>query len=98
MNSNGVFHKLDHYVDAHVHEVYEVMKEQELETQFYALRWMTTLYAHEFTLEDTFRLWDCLLADPQRFQYMYCFGAAMLKAKSNEIIANSFSENISFIE
>lgn len=34
-----------------------------LEVQFFALRWVLLLFTQEFSLADTMRLWDSLLAD-----------------------------------
>ena len=35
-------------------------------TQFFAVRWLTTLFSREFSLEETLRVWDSLLGDPER--------------------------------
>mmetsp|Transcript_4707 Transcript_4707/g.8029 ORF Transcript_4707/g.8029 Transcript_4707/m.8029 type:complete len:130 (-) Transcript_4707:270-659(-) len=35
--------------------------------QFYCLRWYMLLFCQEFSMADSVRLWDTLLSDPQRF-------------------------------
>ncbi|KAK8803636.1 hypothetical protein WA158_001330 [Blastocystis sp. Blastoise] len=95
---NGVFNKLDNYIKIHVKDAADVLDEQELSVQFYALRWMTTLFAREFDLEHTYRVWDCFFADPDRFQFMYCFGTAMIKRVKDKIIMNSFGENMKLLQ
>ena len=62
-----------------------------MDPQFYAVRWLTTLFAREFELEKTFRIWDALLADPQRFMFMYCIGTSMVKLVEEQLLASDFA-------
>ncbi len=39
-----------------------------MDPQFYAVRWLTTLFAREFPLTDTFRVWDSLLSKKKRLE------------------------------
>ena len=44
--------------------------------QFYSFRWLTLLLSQEFDLPDVIRLWDCLFADTNRFEFLlYCCNA-----------------------
>ena len=63
----------------------------DVDPQFYAVRWLTTLFAREFPLSDTFRVWDSLLADPARFMFMYCVGAAMVEHVEESILQADFA-------
>ena len=62
-----------------------------MDPQFYAVRWLTTLFAREFPLTDTFRVWDSLLADPARFMLMYCIGAAMIEHIEESLLQADFA-------
>ena len=62
-----------------------------MDPQFYAVRWLTTLFAREFPLSDTFRIWDALLADPARFMFMYCVGAAMIEYVEEPLLQADFA-------
>ena len=62
-----------------------------MDPQFYAVRWLTTLFAREFPLSDTFRIWDALLADPERFMFMYCVGAAMIEHVEEPLLQADFA-------
>ena len=62
-----------------------------MDPQFYAVRWLTTLFAREFPLSDTFRIWDALLADPARFMFMYCVGAAMIEYVEEPLMQADFA-------
>ena len=55
------------------------------------MRWLTTLFAREFSLPSTFRVWDALLADPARFQLMYCIGTSMIQKKEDYLLASDFA-------
>lgn len=63
----------------------------QVDPQFYAVRWLTTLFAREFELTRTFRIWDALLADPQRFMLMHCIGTAMVKLVDEQLLQSDFA-------
>lgn len=62
------------------------------------MRWLTTLFAREFTLEDTFRIWDSLLSDPARFEFMHCVGTAMISNKKEQLLKADFSETMGLLQ
>ena len=62
-----------------------------MDPQFYAVRWLTTLFAREFELTRTFRIWDALLADPERFMFMHCVGTAMVKLVEEDLLKSDFA-------
>lgn len=62
------------------------------------MRWLTTLFAREFTLEDTFRIWDSLLSDPARFDFMHCIGTAMISNKKEQLLKADFSETMGLLQ
>jgi hypothetical protein len=43
-------------------EIWANMARRKVEPQFYTFRWLTLLFAKEFTLPDLFRLWDSLFS------------------------------------
>ena len=36
-------------------------------------------------------MWDALLADPDRFQLMYCIGTSMIQKKEDFLLASDFA-------
>ena len=42
-------------------------------------------------MPDTFRLWDALLADPMRFMFMHCIGAAMVELVEESLLQADFA-------
>ena len=69
-----------------------------MDPQFYAVRWMTTLFARELPMQETLRLWDALLADPERFDMAYCVGLAIVEREKRRLVGGDFAEIISFGE
>ena len=70
----------------------------EVDPQFYAVRWMTTLFARELPMQETLRLWDALLADPERFDMAYCVGLAIVEREKRRLEGGDFAEIISLGE
>lgn len=62
-----------------------------LDARFFALRWITTLFARELLLADTIRVWDSLLADASRSDFVLFFCLAMLEEQRDALLAGSFS-------
>lgn len=65
-----------------------------VEPQFFAVRWITTLYSREFELKETLRVWDSIFADPKRFMLSYCLGVALLWNIEHELEECEFAQFI----
>ena len=65
-----------------------------IEPQFFAVRWITTLYSREFELKETLRVWDSVFADPKRFMFSYCLGVALLHNIKDELVECEFAQFI----
>ena len=59
-----------------------------IDPQFYAVRWVTTLFSRELPMEQVLRVWDSLLADPERFLLMYCIGLALMEQEKEKLIVD----------
>lgn len=68
-----------------------------IDPQFYAVRWLTTLYSRELPLDQVLRVWDALLADPERFMFMYCIGITLIEQEKDKLIKSDFAEIISLL-
>ncbi len=60
-------------------------------TQFFAIRWLTTLLSREYTLPDTLRVWDSLLSDPDRFKFLLHAASAMVILRREELLKGDFA-------
>ncbi|CAK4638786.1 hypothetical protein LEN26_005354 [Aphanomyces euteiches] len=46
--------------------------------EYYSFRWYITLLSHEFTMDETLRIWDTLLADSKRFAFLHYVCCALI--------------------
>lgn len=74
------------------------LQEQDLKPQYYAFRWITLLLSQEFELPDVQRLWDSLLADCQRFEFLISVCCAMLVLVREELLKSDFSANMKLVQ
>ena len=54
---------------------------------FYGFRWITLLLTQEWDLPDVLILWDTLLADPSRFEFLLYFCVATITSIRTDLIA-----------
>ncbi|CAE7742756.1 TBC1D13, partial [Symbiodinium microadriaticum] len=66
-----------------------------IEPSFYSLRWITTLLSREFDLLDTIRLWDSLLADNARDEFLCYICTTMVLEQKSALMMGDFGENLS---
>jgi hypothetical protein len=71
--------------------VFRHLSDLEVNPQFFALRWITTLLSRELLLPDTVRLWDSLFADPTRFGFLLEACAAMVGLQRGALLAADFA-------
>lgn len=69
-------------------DLYNHMKNKGIKPEFFSFRWLTLLFSQEFKLPgiffnnkynlDVIMLWDVFFSDPNRFEFIYVFGVAMI--------------------
>mmetsp|Transcript_123173 Transcript_123173/g.200360 ORF Transcript_123173/g.200360 Transcript_123173/m.200360 type:complete len:392 (+) Transcript_123173:95-1270(+) len=62
------------------------LQEAELSPFVFAFRWCTVLFAQDATLPDVVRLWDSLIADPNRFNFCVHLCLAFVLAHREELL------------
>ena len=67
-------------------------------TQFFAVRWLTTLFSREFSLEETLRVWDSLLGDPERLLLVYCVATALMQNVQSVLMEKDFSQAMQILQ
>jgi hypothetical protein len=70
---------------------YHAIDSNQVNHQFYSLRWFMLLLCQEFSMEQSIRLWDTLLADPDRFQFTGFVCVAMVSGVRDLIKDGDFS-------
>ena len=73
-------------------EVAKLLRRLRVSPTFYGFRWITLLMTQEFDLPDVLRLWDSLLSDTRRFDFLIYFCATMVLAIRDDLLqANDFA-------
>ena len=60
-------------------EIREKLQSLQLYPQYFSFRWITLLLSQEFDLPDVIRLWDSMLSDHNRFDFLIHICCAMLR-------------------
>jgi hypothetical protein len=72
-------------------EMYEHLESLGVNPQFYSLRWIMLLLCQEFDMFQVIRLWDSLLSDPERFQYLNYVCVAIVQFNREGILEDDFA-------
>jgi hypothetical protein len=87
--------KLLEQKDVHV---FNRLKDQGIFPQYYSFRWLTLLLSQEFPLPDVLRLWDSILSDESRFEYLIYVCCAMILLLREQILENDFEHNVKLLQ
>jgi hypothetical protein len=72
-------------------EIHDHLKEEKVELQYFAFRWYTLFLTQEFEMPDILRIWDSILADDNKFEFLNMICLAIIKIKRNELLQSDFS-------
>ena len=70
---------------------YHTIEQNQVNHQFYGLRWFMLLLCQEFDMAMSIRLWDTLLADPTRFNFTNFVCVALVSLVRDDIIDGDFA-------
>mmetsp|Transcript_4725 Transcript_4725/g.8029 ORF Transcript_4725/g.8029 Transcript_4725/m.8029 type:complete len:850 (-) Transcript_4725:1298-3847(-) len=84
-------HRVDPAVALHLEAL-------EINPQFFAFRWITTLLSRELPLPDTVRLWDSLFADDKRFSFLIDCCCAMLHMQRDALLGSDFAGTLQILQ
>ena len=73
-------------------QVHRNLEEQAVNHQFYSLRWLMLLMCQEFDMSNVIRLWDTLLSDPERFNFLNFVCVAAVETKRKVCLKGDFAE------
>lgn len=73
-------------------QLYDHIDEQNVQPNFYSLRWLMLMMAQEFELLNVIKVWDTLLADSQRWNFVYYIAVAGVQLRRDVIMKSEFSE------
>jgi len=79
-------------------ELWEDLENKQLSPEFYSFRWLTLLLSQEFELPDVLRLWDSLLSDQFRFEYLLYVCVALLVDIREQLLLGDFAESLKILQ
>lgn len=65
---------------------------------YYCFRWLTLLFAQDFHLFETLRLWEAIFSCEDRALYVNCFSVALLSGLKNEIMKGTYGSILTSIK
>ncbi len=72
-------------------EVYDHFVGYRVEIQYFVFRWYSLFLTQEFEMPDILRLWDSILSEDDKFEFLNMLCLAIIKNKRSEIIESDFS-------
>lgn len=72
-------------------EIFNHFAENKIEVGFFAFRWYTLFLTQEFEMPDILRLWDSILSEDDKFDFLNMVCLAIIKIKKIEIIQSDFA-------
>lgn len=94
----GMMNKLSCLLEKTDPAVFNRLKDQGIFPQYYSFRWLTLLLSQEFPLPDVLRLWDSILSNENRFEYLVHVCCAMIVLLRAQLLENDFEHNVKMLQ
>ena len=95
----GRLEELGALILLHDPQLHDHLSSHQVETTYYGMRWLTTLLSREFTLPDTIRLWDSMLASADLPNFLRYICATMVMLVREQLLAtNDFATIINLLQ
>jgi hypothetical protein len=65
---------------------------------YYCFRWMTLLFAQDFPLFDTLRIWESIFSSENRMLYMSFFSISIIISAKKFILEHDFVEVLGYLQ
>eukprot|EP00301_Raphidiophrys_heterophryoidea_P021321 c5789_g1_i1.p1 GENE.c5789_g1_i1~~c5789_g1_i1.p1 ORF type:complete len:639 (+),score=172.00 c5789_g1_i1:37-1953(+) len=100
----------NHGINFKMQQLYDLLREKDvylynhlsktcqISPQFFAFRWISLLLTQEFELHRVFRLWDAILADVNRFNFLLYLCVAMLVCIRDTLLEGDFTVNLKLLQ
>jgi hypothetical protein len=89
---NGKINKFSTMLQEIDPELKSCLDENNVQPNFYALRWLMLMMAQEFELLNVIKLWDSLIADSQRWNFVFYLCMANIEMRRDSLIDADFSD------
>ncbi|KAA0199137.1 hypothetical protein HAZT_HAZT008112 [Hyalella azteca] len=71
---------------------------QGIKEQYFAFRWLSLLFSQEFPLPDVIRMWDSVLASPDRHRCLLLLATAMIVLQREKLLSGDFASNVKLLQ
>eukprot|EP00095_Tigriopus_kingsejongensis_P005856 maker-scaffold38_size502422-snap-gene-0.14 protein:Tk05856 transcript:maker-scaffold38_size502422-snap-gene-0.14-mRNA-1 annotation:"tbc1 domain family member 13" len=95
---NGIMIRFMNMVKKEDIKVYQRLLEQDIKPQYFSFRWLTLMLSQEFDLPDVLRIWDSLLTDDTRRDFLLAVGTAMVVLIRDDLLSNEFPDNMKLLQ
>ncbi|XP_059093777.1 TBC1 domain family member 13-like isoform X1 [Tigriopus californicus] len=95
---NGLMIRFMNQVKIQDPKVHQRLTDQDIKPQFFAFRWLTLMLSQEFDLPDVLRIWDSLLCDETRRDFLLAVCTAMVVLVRDDLLHNDFPENMKLLQ
>ena len=72
-------------------EIYTKLNDENIDYHYFAFQWISLMFTQQYDIYDVSRLWDNILANSDKFKFIYEICLAVLKIKKSDILFNNFS-------
>lgn len=83
--------KISNLLEWYDEELHNHFQAEKMELHFFMFRWYTLFFTQEFNMPDTLRLWDSLIIQNDKFDFVSYLCLAMIIINRNVIINKDFS-------
>jgi hypothetical protein len=72
-------------------DVYSHFIEEKVEIQYFVFRWYTLFLTQEFEMPDIMRIWDSILSEDDKFEFLNMICLAIIKIRRTEVLQSDFA-------
>ena len=80
------------------YELWDYLAKLKIDCKYFAIRWVMVLMCQEMEMPDCIRLWDTLLADKQRFDFLEYISCQAILLQKKNIMAGDFAKVMEYTQ
>jgi len=96
----GIFSKmneLDEMLKMKDIDLWNNLESKNLKPQLYSFRWISLLFSQDFSIKIVLRIWDSLLSDENRFEFLKYICVGLLINIRKQLLEGDLSDNLSLL-
>ena len=95
---SGIMKRFMSEVKAVDPQAHSRLEAQDIKPQYFSFRWLSLMLSQEFPLPDVIRIWDSLLSDETRRDFLLNVCTAMVVLAREDILRNEFPDNMKLLQ